>query len=460
MGMVNARVCYKRVVQLPPRAEVAIIGAGFAGAATAWALARRGVHDVIVLERDNEPGRYASGRSAGLGRQIAEDDDTTALAVRGAELTRQLPVWTASGSLLTFDDVALADEYLARAQRFRVAVEVVSREAVAARWPDLASLRIARAFAVPSDGLIDVRALLRELLRGVKLATDVAVTRVEPGKLTTNRGELAARVIVDASGAWAGMWTGDPPLLAFKRHVFVLEVAGTEPTMPWLWHLGAGEMYLRGEHGGVLVSPCDKARCEPGQSQEAARSRSRAALAGVGGWARRSRCDCCSCGWRTGRRCGRRSATVVASRAERLLRLVALGDAIVTIELVGIERALDARLRHLIGAGRDEVDADLVADRGLLLREVGLERIARRRSTGLLELEIDEVSEQLLALILARTALASRGKHHREQPRTLHDVPSLPRTAAILRSTAGDGRRAAARSSVAATVEEGDRAAS
>jgi glycine/D-amino acid oxidase-like deaminating enzyme len=267
MGMVNARVCYKRVVQLPPRAEVAIIGAGFAGAATAWALARRGVHDVIVLERDNEPGRYASGRSAGLGRQIAEDDDTTALAVRGAELTRQLPVWTASGSLLTFDDVALADEYLARAQRFRVAVEVVSREAVAARWPDLASLRIARAFAVPSDGLIDVRALLRELLRGVKLATDVAVTRVEPGKLATNRGELAARVIVDASGAWAGMWTGDPPLLAFKRHVFVLEVAGTEPTMPWLWHLGAGEMYLRGEHGGVLVSPCDKARCEPGHQE-------------------------------------------------------------------------------------------------------------------------------------------------------------------------------------------------
>jgi glycine/D-amino acid oxidase-like deaminating enzyme len=262
-------------VQLPERVDVAIIGAGFAGAATAWALARSGISNVVLLERESEPGRLASGRSAGLGRQIAEDDDTTALAVRGAEILRQLPpsgpgvpaVWTSTGGFMTFDDVALADEYAARAQRFRVPVEVIARETVVARWPQLASLKFTRALVLPSDGHIDVRGLLRDLLRGVPLVTDVAVTQLAAGKVTTNRGEIAARVIVDASGAWAGSWTGDPPLSSFKRHVFVLEVPGTQPTAPWLWHLGAGEMYLRGEPGGVLMSPCDKSRCEPGHQE-------------------------------------------------------------------------------------------------------------------------------------------------------------------------------------------------
>ncbi|HEY0986959.1 MAG TPA: FAD-dependent oxidoreductase, partial [Kofleriaceae bacterium] len=73
---------------LPTITDVAIIGGGFAGAATAWALARRGVA-AVVLEREAAPGRFASGRSAGLGRQLAEDDATSALTIRGAELLRR-----------------------------------------------------------------------------------------------------------------------------------------------------------------------------------------------------------------------------------------------------------------------------------------------------------------------------------------------------------------------------------
>ena len=47
-------------------AEVVIVGAGFAGAATAHHLAERGVRSVLLLEREPVPGAHASGRNAAL----------------------------------------------------------------------------------------------------------------------------------------------------------------------------------------------------------------------------------------------------------------------------------------------------------------------------------------------------------------------------------------------------------
>jgi glycine/D-amino acid oxidase-like deaminating enzyme len=254
-------VCYKAVVsQLPGRADVVIIGAGFAGLATAWTLQRRGVNGVIVLEREVTLGRFASGRSAGLGRQLAEDDATTVLTVRGVQLLREAPVWMETGGILSFDTIARAEEYQTRAAKFAVAIEPIE---LAKKWPQLAGLRSATAFHVPSDGAIDVMGLLRMFSTGVRIAMGVGAARVEKGKVTTAVGAIEARVIVDASGPWAGQLVGDPELECFKRHVFVVESDVKQGT-PWLWHLGDGEMYLRPDGDGVLASPCDSARSEPG----------------------------------------------------------------------------------------------------------------------------------------------------------------------------------------------------
>jgi len=254
---------YKRsVTALPPTADVVIIGAGFAGAATAWALARRGVTNVIVLEREVALGRYASGRSAGLGRQIAEDDHTTALTVRGAQLMRELPVWAPTGGLYSFDDVAVANTYAERAQRFEIAVELGGAELIAKRWPQLSDLRCVRTMLVPSDGTIDVGALLTALAANIRIELGCPVQKLDGPTVVTARGPIAARVVVDASGAWAGELVGEP-VTSFKRHVFILDEAAG-PSAPWIWHLGAGEMYLRRDAHGVLASPCDSAKSVAG----------------------------------------------------------------------------------------------------------------------------------------------------------------------------------------------------
>jgi D-arginine dehydrogenase len=259
---------YKRSVgDLPASASVVIIGAGFAGMATAWALQRLGITDVIVLEREVQQGRFASGRSAGLGRQLAEDDHTTALTVRGATLMKQLPVWAPTGGVLSFDDETTANAYLARARRHEIEVEPGRKDVVMARWPGLPELRVTHALVMPSDGTIDIGGLLSLLSTGVRIEVATPVVRLAPAKsgadVITARGTIAARVIVDASGAWAGQLVKAEPLATFKRHVFILDATVATNT-PWLWHLGAGEMYLRRDGASVLASPCDAAACPPG----------------------------------------------------------------------------------------------------------------------------------------------------------------------------------------------------
>lgn len=247
--------------------DVAIVGGGFAGTATAWALRRAGVTNVVVLERETELGRYASGRGAGLGRQLADDDDTTALTVRGAELlsSELEDCWLLSGGVLGFDDAATFDVYVARAARFGVDVESIDRESIVHLWPIAARLDIACAIAVPGDGIIDIKRLLPHYARSARIELGTEVVAIEPGAVVTRTGRIAAKVIVDASGAWAGRLTGDAPLEAFKRHLFVVEAS--MPGEPYLWHLGRREVYLRREGGGILASACDATPTSPDDLQ-------------------------------------------------------------------------------------------------------------------------------------------------------------------------------------------------
>jgi glycine/D-amino acid oxidase-like deaminating enzyme len=291
-----------RAIELPARADVAIVGGGFAGCATAWALAARGVH-AVILEREPELGRYASGRGAGLGRQLAEDDATAALAVRGARRLRsRVPaVWRETGGLLGFDDPAAAAAYAARAERLGVPCRAVDRAAVLAWWPALDGLPLAAALHVPSDGVIDARGLLAGLAAGADVVHDAQVVRISDGRpgagggagrgavIETTRGAVEARVVVDAAGAWAGEATGDPPLDVHKRHLFVLEAARLSDA-PYLWHLGEQELYVRADGDGVLISPCDRGAAAPadqrptpdGDAALADRLRAAPALAGAG----------------------------------------------------------------------------------------------------------------------------------------------------------------------------------
>src|ERR671913_1542207 len=71
--------------------DCVIIGAGFAGAATAYHLARRGVADIILLEQEAIPGFHSSGRNAAMIRQCVSEPALFDLTRDGAAFLRNLP---------------------------------------------------------------------------------------------------------------------------------------------------------------------------------------------------------------------------------------------------------------------------------------------------------------------------------------------------------------------------------
>ena len=67
-----------------------VVGAGFAGAATAWALARAGLGPGLILEQEPSFGTHASGRNAALVKLSESDDVVRTLVTRSLKAIRAI----------------------------------------------------------------------------------------------------------------------------------------------------------------------------------------------------------------------------------------------------------------------------------------------------------------------------------------------------------------------------------
>ena len=261
------------------RVKVAIIGGGFAGAATAYFLSRAGVQGIVLLEREAVCGAHASGRNAALCRSVTEDPHWTALTTRGAAVLRApppdlapAPLVTPTGALLVASRPGTLADIAAQAVAFAVPHQALDRAALEARWPLLAGMPAEGAVSFPDDGVIDVHGLLQGYLAAARAAGVQVVTGTEVlglrstdagMELTTTGQTLQAECVVNAAGAWVGALgalagADAPPFATLRRHLFV---SARDPRVdaraPWLWHLDEG-FYLRPESGAWLLSACDE----------------------------------------------------------------------------------------------------------------------------------------------------------------------------------------------------------
>ncbi len=263
-------------------AEVVVIGAGFAGAATAYHLTARGVREVIILEAEKRPGLHASGKNAALCFQLIEDETEARLAVEGTRLFTSPPPDLASSPLLVpHGSMLLAGvdgrEKLAAleasATTLGVAIERLGDDEAVRRVPFLAGSSFESALFVPSDGVVDIVRLLEGYLsaaqtRGarLRLGTEVTAIRTSRGRIEavrTTTGMITCHAVIDAAGPWAGRigqlaGVSARTIAPRKRHIFRVEPerGGIDPSWPFVWHDDV-DVYFRPERGGLLTSPCD-----------------------------------------------------------------------------------------------------------------------------------------------------------------------------------------------------------
>ncbi|HWP57695.1 MAG TPA: FAD-dependent oxidoreductase [Candidatus Acidoferrales bacterium] len=277
-------------------ARIVIVGAGFAGAASAYQLARRGARHVLLVEQERVAGYHASGRNASLVRQVIADQSTMALACRGAAFLRDLPAdWPApveyrrNGSML----LACGASWTAlqrdaeRARALGVEAEILSRADASRRVEILEDAEFDGALWCPTDGVVDIHALLSGYLKqaasygaeiryGCRLAAvDTRHGRVS--RILLDSDWTAADVLVDAAGAWAGEVAAKAgavniPLRPLRRHLFVTgPLSWVKPHWPFVWDVAHG-FYFRPDSGGLLLCPCDEdemAACDAPTSETA-----------------------------------------------------------------------------------------------------------------------------------------------------------------------------------------------
>jgi len=267
--------------------DYVIVGAGFAGAATAYHLARRGITDILLLDQESIPGFHSSGRNAAMLRQCVSEPELTRLARQGAQFIRHLPAdwpdelpFKQNGSLLLGSGAGWAKLQRDAEVGLGVGIEMElwTPQEAKQRVPVLQQAEFDGAAWCGTDGIVDIHALLSGYLkyaanRGVQIRYNSAVHGLKSLhgliELATSAGVIATKTLVNASGAWANIVAGlagakELPLKPCRRHLFISPpIDWVDPCWPFVWDV-SHDIYFRPEGEGLLLCACDQTELTPG----------------------------------------------------------------------------------------------------------------------------------------------------------------------------------------------------
>src|SRR3954454_18542082 len=262
---------------LPARARVVVIGGGVIGASVAYHLAKAGVTDVLLLERD----RLTAGTTWHAAGLIVTFGSLSETSTRLRQYTRDLYASLEAetglstglrqcGFIELAADPGRLEEYRRVAafnRHLGVDVHEISPAEVGELFPLARTDDVLAGFYVAEDGRanpVDVTMSLAKgaRLRGVRIVEGVPATGflTKNGAVTgvrTPHGDIEAEYVVNCAGMWArqlGALAGvNIPLQAAEHYYLITEqIPGLSPSLPVLED-PASFGYIREEVGGLLV---------------------------------------------------------------------------------------------------------------------------------------------------------------------------------------------------------------
>ena len=260
--------------------DIAIVGAGIAGASLAYRLA--GERDVLLLERESQPGYHATGRSAAMFMESYGPPAVRALTRASRAFYEQPPSGFSDGPLLAPRGVLYlamhGQEAMLQATEHALAasgseLERLEAGAVLARVGCLRPELVHGALFERGAQDIDVHALHQGFLRGMRahggeLCTGAQVAAAQRSgagwTLRLADGEaVRAHAVVDAAGAWAGEVAalfGAAPigLVPHRRSAFTFKAPDVADVSNWPAVVGVDESYyFKPDAGQLLGSPAN-----------------------------------------------------------------------------------------------------------------------------------------------------------------------------------------------------------
>ena len=261
---------------VPAQADIIIIGGGIVGTSVAYHLARRGVSNVVLLER-RQLTCGTTWHAAGLVGQLRATLNLTRLAKYTTELYRDLEAETGqatgfrqTGSVAVAASAARLEELkrgASMARSFGLEVDILSPGEAQALWPLLSTQDLVGAVYLPKDGRTNpidtTQALARGARsRGVRIIENCRVTGISVAQgrvsgVTSEAGPIRAPVVVNCGGMWArdiGGWVDATVPLHAAEHFYLLTepLAGLTPGLPVLRDADACS-YFKEDTGKLLV---------------------------------------------------------------------------------------------------------------------------------------------------------------------------------------------------------------
>jgi sarcosine oxidase subunit beta len=266
--------------QVPSHASVVIIGGGVMGLSTAYHLARRGVRDVVLLDKD-ALGSGSTCKAAGGVRAQFSDPVNITLGARSLETFRDFSALFGQqidlrevGYLFLLSspaDVSAFEANVALQNDLGIPSRMIGVDEARRLSPLISTDGLLAAAYSPTDGhctpesvvLGYASAARRE---GATLLSHCAATGIDvrDGRIVAVRtvaGPIETDTVICAAGAWSaevGSWVGvDLPVTPVRRQILVTEpVPGLDPHTPFTIDFDTS-FYFHGEGKGILLGMSD-----------------------------------------------------------------------------------------------------------------------------------------------------------------------------------------------------------
>ncbi len=261
----------------PQTADAVVIGGGVMGASTAYHLAKRGMKNVVLLEKEAFFGTGATGRCAGGVRYQFATEVNIRLSQLSLPMLENLKEETGTDSgyralgylifLTREKDIQVFKQNVALQHSLGVPTQWLTPEEVRKRLPMMRLDDVLGATINAKDGLADPNSVVMAYVGagarlGVKAISQAPVTGIlkNDSRVTgvvTAQGEISTPVVVNAAGPWlklVGDMAGvDLPITPVRRQwLTTTAIPGLPKDFPFVIDFGQS-LYFHPEGEGLLT---------------------------------------------------------------------------------------------------------------------------------------------------------------------------------------------------------------